>query len=323
MSMTSDYVRWLRSHVGHRKIVLVRACGIVTNGQGQVLLQRYPDFGWWGLPGSLPKLGERLSACLVRGLRQKTGLAVEPARLVGLYTSPDFDLTYPNGDQAQQFIACFTCRVSDGMLHSDEDKTRNLSYFSPTTLPDVPAWCRAMIEDHTANVPAASFQRGSPGNGPASREHILQLRRFVGHEPLIMVGGAGLVRDEAGRILLIRRSDDGEWAPPAGAMELGERIDRAVEREVGEETGLVVRAKRLVGIYAGRPEFSHTYPNGDQTELFTTLFDCQIVGGALCADNDEALEACFFPPDRLPPLPACHRIRIRDGLAGQEAAFFR
>jgi len=77
----------------------------------------------------------------------------------------------------------------------------------------------------------------SPGNGPASREHILRLRRYVGHEWLIMVGVAGLVRDEAGQILLIRRSDDGEWCLPAGAMELGERIDRTVEREMTEESG--------------------------------------------------------------------------------------
>jgi 8-oxo-dGTP pyrophosphatase MutT (NUDIX family) len=250
-------------------------------------------------------------------------LTVETARLVGLYTSPDFDLTYPNGDQFQQFTACFACHVSDGVLHSGENETRDLAYFSPTVLPDVPAWYRVMIEDHAANVPAASFRRGSPGNGPASREHILRLRRYVGHERLIMVGGAGLVRDEAGQILLIRRSDDGEWCLPAGAMELGERVDRTVEREVAEETGLVVRAERLVGIYAGGPEFSHTYPNGDQTVLVPTLFDCQVVGGTLRADNEEALEVCFFPPDRLPPLHERHLIRVRDGLAGEEAAFFR
>lgn len=322
MSTPSDYVQWLRSHVGHQKIILVRACGIVADGRGQVLLQRDPDFGWWGLPGGLLEPGERFSTCLARGLRQDAGLVAEPIRLVGLYTSPDFDLTYPDGEQVQQFIACFACRVSGGVLRSDGE-TRALAYFSPTALPDVPAWHRAMIEDHVANAPPASFRRGSPGNGPASREHILQLRQYVGHERLIMVGGAGLVRDDRGRMLLVRRSDDGEWSLPAGAMELGERVDRAVEREVNEETGLVVRAGRLVGLYAGGPEFSHTYPNGDRVELVTTLFDCQVVGGAPRADDEETLEVRFFPPDELPPLPRRHLIRVHDGLAGAEAACFQ
>ena len=314
-TIASNYVTWLRSRVGHQKVFLVRACGIVADAEGQVLLQRHPDLGWWELPGGLLEPGERLSACLVRRLRE-TGLTVEPARLVGLYTSADFDLTYPNGDQVQQFIACFVCRVTGGQWPA------SAASFSPTALPDVPAWTRAMIEDYAANTPAASFRRGSPGS-PVSHEHILQLRRYVGRERLMMVGGAGLVRDEAGRVLLIRRSDDGKWALPAGSMELGERVDRAVEREVGEETGLVVRAERLIGVYAGGPAFRHTYPNGDQAVLVSTFFDCRVMGGALCADNDETLEVRFFPPDRLPPLLELHSIRIRDGLAGREAACFQ
>ena len=338
-----NYVTWLRSCVGHQKIFLVRACGIVTDEEGQVLLQRHPDLGWWELPGGPLEPGERLSACLVRGMRRETGLVIEPARLVGLYTSADFDLTYPNGDQVQQFIACFVCRVTGGTLRpvvatlvapfsptttkvvtTSDPSPRGgaLACFSPTALPDLPAWDRAMIEDYAANTPAASFRRGSPGS-PVSHEHVLQLRRYVGRERLMMVGGAGLVRDEAGQILFIRRSDDGMWALPAGAMELGERVDRAVEREVGEETGLVVRAERLIGVYAGGPVFRHTYPNGDQTVLVSTFFDCRVMGGALCADNDEALEVRFFPPDRLPPLLELYSIRIHDGLAGREAACFR
>ncbi len=321
MSTTPSYVKWLRAHVGHRKIFLVRACGIVLDERGRVLLRRSPDFGWWGLPGSLLEPGERLSDCLIRGLN-KTDLTVEPMRLVGLYTSPDFDLTYPNGDQVQQFIACFACRVSDDAPHAGKSDAHNLAYFSLTALPDVPVWYRAMIEDHAANAPTASFQRGSPGS-PTSHEHVIQLRRYVGQERLVMVGGGGLIRDEAGRILLIRRSDDGTWALPAGSMELGERLDQSVAREVGEETGLTVRAKRLVGVYTGGSTFAHTYPNGDQTTIVTTLFDCQVVGGTLGADGKESLQVRFFPPDHLPPVTELHGIRIRDGLIGQEAAFFQ
>lgn len=74
-------------------------------------------------------------------------------------------------------------------------------------------------------------------------------------------------------ILLIRRSDDGRWALPAGSMELGGRLDQSVAREVSEETGLVVQTERLVGVYAGGATFGHTYANGDQAGIITTLFD--------------------------------------------------
>ena len=57
------------------------------------------DFGWWGLPGGLLEPRERPSTCLMRSLRQQTGLVAKPTRLVGFYTSPDFELTYPNGGQ--------------------------------------------------------------------------------------------------------------------------------------------------------------------------------------------------------------------------------
>ncbi len=314
-------MKWLRSRVGHQKVFLVRACGVVSDGEGRVLLRRSHDFNRWGLPGSLLEPEERLSACLIRGMH-KVGLEVEPMRLVGLYTSPDFDVTYPNGDQVQQFVACFACRVNGSAPQEDKADAHDLAYFSPTALPDVPLWYRAMIADHAANAPAASFRRGSPGK-PTSHEHIIGLRQYVGREQLIMVGGAGLVRDEDGRILLIRRSDDGRWGLPAGSMELGERLDRAVAREVGEETGLVVQTERLVGVYAGGPDFCHTYPNGDRTAFVTTLFDCRVLGGTLRADNTESLEVRFFPPDELPPLAPAHTIRIRHALMGRETAFFQ
>jgi ADP-ribose pyrophosphatase YjhB (NUDIX family) len=134
-----------------------------------------------------------------------------------------------------------------------------------------------------------------------------------------MVGASAYVRDEAGRILLVRRADDGNWTLPAGAMELGERVDRTVEREVYEETGLLVEPDRLVGIYSG-PSFFHTYPNGDQVHVVTNFFRCRVAGGALQPDGKEITEARFFAPDQLPALTARHQIRITDALIGQEGA---
>jgi len=316
-----DYVRWLRARVGRVRVILVYASAVIPDGQGRVLLQRRSDFVWWGLPGGVLERGERLEECLVREAWEETGLRVAPDRLLGVYSSPDFYVTYPNGDMVQQFTACFACRVVGGDSRPDGEEVLDLAYFPPDCLPDVPSWYRAMIADYVSGREEASFRQGRPGV-PVSSEHVLWLRRFVGDAPLIIVGASACVRDGAGRLLLVRRADDGTWAFPAGVMELGERVDRAVVREVREETGLEVEPARLVGVYAG-PEFFHTYPNGHQVHVVSAFFACRVVGGDLRPDGGEVVEARFFPPSDLPPLRSCNLVRIGDALAGRAAAFWR
>jgi 8-oxo-dGTP pyrophosphatase MutT (NUDIX family) len=259
-----------------------------------------------------------LEECLLREVREETGLEVAPQRLVGIYSSPDFDVTYPNGDQVQQFTACFECRVVGGDLRADGDESLGLAYFDPTESLEIPVWYRAMIGDFASDAMSASFRCGRIGV-TKSRDHFLGLRRFVGQDPLILVGASGCVRDEAGRILLVRRVDDGRWSVPAGAMELGERIDATLVREVWEETGLKVEPDRVIGIYSG-PRFFWVYPNGDPIHVVTTWFDCRIVGGSLRPDRHETSEARFFPVDKLPPLLPRHQVRIADALANRPLA---
>ena len=64
------------------------------------------------------------------------------------------------------------------------------------------------------------------------------------------VGVAALIRDEAGRILLVHRtySRDEPWALPGGWLEGSEAIERTLERELGEETGLRVRVGRTLAV---------------------------------------------------------------------------
>lgn len=67
--------------------------------------------------------------------------------------------------------------------------------------------------------------------------------------PLHSVSVAGVVVRDDGRILVIRRADNGNWEPPGGVLELDESPEDGVRREVHEETGLKVHAERLTGIY--------------------------------------------------------------------------
>jgi ADP-ribose pyrophosphatase YjhB (NUDIX family) len=58
---------------------------------------------------------------------------------------------------------------------------------------------------------------------------------------------AAVIRD--GRILLVRESSDGKWAMPGGWADVGDRPSQTAERETLEESGFVVRAKKLVGAF--------------------------------------------------------------------------
>ena len=318
--MTS-YIDWIRQRVGHEKILLVFASACIRDQAGRVLWQHRADFGWWGLPGGVLELDESLPECIVREAREETGLEVEPVRLIGVYTSPDFDVTYPNGDRAQQVTACFECRIVNGRARADGNETLDLAWFEADHPPATARWYAAMISDLAAGDSAARFDHASPGQGPGREPFFQQMRRRIGQEPYIMPGAGAIIRDEAGRILLQQRGDTGDWSLPAGAMEIGERVDQTIIREVREETGLEVKPTRLVGIYSDQ-DFCFTYPGGDQVKAVSTLFECHIVGGQLQADGVESLRVDFFSPDALPPMLPRHARRVRDTLTNRPEAVF-
>ena len=132
-------------------------------------------------------------------------------------------------------------------------------------------------------------------------EYLRGLRALVGSRLLLLPGVAAIVRDADDRVLFMRRTDNGQWGLPAGAIDPGETPAEAVAREVREETGLDVRPRRVAGIFGGQG-FRVRYENGDEAEYTVVVFDCEIVGGQLVAADGEALELRYFAPDEAPEL---------------------
>lgn len=67
--------------------------------------------------------------------------------------------------------------------------------------------------------------------------------------PKHSVSVAGIVVRDDGRVLVIKRDDNGSWEAPGGVLELDESFEAGVQREVLEETGLAVTVERLTGVY--------------------------------------------------------------------------
>ncbi|MCG5447059.1 NUDIX domain-containing protein [Micromonospora sp. NIE79] len=129
--------------------------------------------------------------------------------------------------------------------------------------------------------------------------YVGQLRALAGDRTLMFVGARAVVNDDAGRILLIKRSDNGQWAMPAGAMELGESIADCAVREVREETGLRALRVCAFALYTG-PDRTSTNMYGHTYQVFTTAFKVEEWDGQLARVTDETTDASFFARDRFP-----------------------
>jgi ADP-ribose pyrophosphatase YjhB (NUDIX family) len=132
---------------------------------------------------------------------------------------------------------------------------------------------------------------------------ILQLREKIGHDLLWLPGTVAVVLDDAGRVLLNRRSDNGRWALIGGFLEPGEQPEDGALREVLEETGVEAKIERLVSIEAWPPAVC---PNGDKVQCLAITYLCRAVGGEARVNDDESTEVGWFALDDLPALSAAH-----------------
>ncbi len=110
--------------------------------------------------------------------------------------------------------------------------------------------------------------------------------------PKVAVGAA--VTNERGELLLIQRADSGMWLYPTGWCDVGYSAPEVVVKEVLEETGYEVEPVRLIGVLDGMRLGASRIP------LYSLLFFCRVVGGAMNIHPLECSDAGWFARDRLP-----------------------
>lgn len=117
------------------------------------------------------------------------------------------------------------------------------------------------------------------------------------------VSVAGVVVREDGRVLVIKRADNGAWEAPGGVLELDERPEEGACREVLEETGIKVEADRLTGVYKNMTR-----------GVVALVFRCRPIGGEEHT-SDESVDVCWFTREEVEShMVEAYAVRVLDAL---------
>ena len=144
--------------------------------------------------------------------------------------------------------------------------------------------------------------------------YVSHLRTMIGQELLWMPGITAVVLREGAHgsgdtqeVLLVKRSDNGEWTPVTGIVDPGEDPHVTAVREVEEEACVVAEVERLVWVSA-----SHvvTHLNGDLAQYLDHTFRCRWVSGDPRPGDDESTDAGWFAIDALPQMAPLFHDRI-------------
>lgn len=129
-----------------------------------------------------------------------------------------------------------------------------------------------------------------------------------------------VVVNDAGEILMIRRTDNDNWAVPGGAIDLGESVAQAAVRETREESGIECEISGIVGIYSDPKHVLLYTSNGEVRQEFSIVLIARPLSGQP-TPSSESSEVRWVPVSEVREyiMDRSMRIRIDDYLARKES----
>jgi 8-oxo-dGTP pyrophosphatase MutT (NUDIX family) len=146
----------------------------------------------------------------------------------------------------------------------------------------------------------------------------------IGKTATLRVGASAIIFDESRqKILLTRRTDNGRWCLPGGAMDAGESAEECCVREVWEETGLQVKVTRFIGLYSS-PDHITTYADGNRWQVVALSFEAEVIGGELGLSN-ETTEVSYYSLEEIEKMDVMepHVECLHDAIVKQVSAFIK
>ncbi len=119
----NKYIKWLRSKIGNEKIICPGARIIIENQNKEILIIERADNGKKGLPAGSLEENETIEECIIREVKEETGLKIVELEVIGISSNPHNEsVEYPNGDKIQYFTIEFYSNNWEGVIKV-EDKT--------------------------------------------------------------------------------------------------------------------------------------------------------------------------------------------------------
>jgi 8-oxo-dGTP pyrophosphatase MutT (NUDIX family) len=137
----SEYVRRMRARIGTDVLLLPSATIALFDDAGRLLVGRAADSGRWVTIGGAIDPGETPANAAIREAREEAGLDVAIRRLIGVFSGPEFLVTYGNGDRTHYVVSMFEAHTTGGTPAADGHELSELAYVSQaeaTVLPAAP-----------------------------------------------------------------------------------------------------------------------------------------------------------------------------------------
>lgn len=146
-----DYIKKMRSIIGHEQLLLVGVSVLMFDEENRVLLLHRSDTKDWGVPGGYMEIGETLEEAAHREVHEETGLTLNELTFYKVFSGHDFRFTYPNGDQVYNVVSCYISRDYTGQLKLDHE-SQNYQYYKLNELPkNIMRHSRVVLEDFIKN----------------------------------------------------------------------------------------------------------------------------------------------------------------------------
>ena len=131
----TEYIKSMRKHIGHKRLMIVGA-SVCVHKNCKLLLQKRKDNGCWGYPGGCVELGETILETAKRELHEETGLTAHSLELLDVFSGEYLFYTYPNGDMVSVVDIVYLCEDFSGDMIMQTEETSDLQWFGLDELPE-------------------------------------------------------------------------------------------------------------------------------------------------------------------------------------------
>ncbi len=131
-----DYYMRIRQLAGREPIIISGAAGAVVKDGKILLVRRHNLSRTWGVPGGVQELGESIQETAHREVLEEVGLDLKVGSLIGIYSSPQWNIALPEGGLIQQLTLFFQMEGDVDEIRIQESEVADWCFFPPGEIPE-------------------------------------------------------------------------------------------------------------------------------------------------------------------------------------------